>query len=154
MTAIAHAYRFWVASAGTNTALYATDQLPAVLDVFGAGMLAAYAIGKLGTLDQTMLRRATTSLGALVAFALLIALLFELDQATIAGGVAAQYAWLNAHRALFALDFFALAACSFSAMPIIRTALHPSVEEVSRIMAAPKTVRRSAPKQKARGSEG
>jgi len=123
MTAIAHAYRFWVASAGTNTALYATDQLPAVLDVFGAGMLAAYAIGKLGTLDQTMLRRATTSLGALVAFALLIALLFELDQATIAGGVAAQYAWLNAHRALFALDFFALAACSFSAMPIIRTAL-------------------------------
>ena len=123
MTAMAHGYRWWIASTGSDTALYATNQLPAVLDVFGAGMLAAYAIGQMATMEQTRFRRAATSTGAVVAFALLVALLYDLNQATLAGGTAAQYAWLNEHRALFAFDFFALAACSFSAMPMIRSAL-------------------------------
>lgn len=123
MTALAQAYRWWVASTGADTALYATDQLPAVLDLFGAGMLAAYAIGSAARREQTPQRRAATSIGAIVAFALLIVLLYDLSRAALAGGSAAQYAWLNGHRALFALDFFALAACSFSAMSIIRSVL-------------------------------
>lgn len=120
MTAVAHLYRAWVASLGADKALYATNQLPAVLDVFGAGMLAAYAIGSFAGREVTRARRAATSLGTVVAFCLLVALLADLRDAFVAGGSAAQYSWLNAHRALFALDFFALAACSFGAVPALR----------------------------------
>jgi peptidoglycan/LPS O-acetylase OafA/YrhL len=122
MTAVAHLYRAWVASLGADNALYATNQLPAVFDVFGAGMLAAYAIGSLATRDMTRLRLTASTVGAVVAFGSLIVLLSDLRDALVAGGSAAQYAWLNAHRVLFALDFFALASCIFGAVPAVKYA--------------------------------
>ena len=122
MTAAAHLYRAWVASLGADNALYATDQLPAVLDVFGAGMLAAYAIGSFASREMTVARRTVSTAGAIVALGLLVALLSDLRDALVAGGPAAQYAWLNEHRALFALDFFALASSAFGALPALRYA--------------------------------
>ena len=122
MATIAEVYRLWVASLGADNALYATNQLPAVLDVFGAGMLAAYAIGWSSAREATARSRALSTAGALASFALLVVLLSGLRAALVAGGSPAQYAWLNAHRILFALDFLALSVCVRGALPAVRYA--------------------------------
>jgi len=123
MSIVANGYRAWTAHAGLDTTLFSTNQLPAVVDVFGAGMLAAYAIVFLAQQRSGAWMRAAATACAVAAAACVYLLLVGLQHAAASGGTAGQYAWLNAHRGLFALSFLALATGSLHAMPAWRTLL-------------------------------
>ncbi len=124
MTAVAHAYRALAGDLGIASSLWGADQLPAVLDVFGAGMLAAYAIGVLGSRQH--IAHATRwwwTAGAAAAIALSVTLLSGLRDAAVSGGAPGQYVWLNAHRFAFAAAFFGGAVCLSAGQPALRAAL-------------------------------
>ena len=122
MTAVAHAYRAIAAHYGIDSSLWGADQLPAVLDVFGAGMVAAYAIGFVSARCTAGPPRWAWSVGAVLCAATVVALLSDLRDAA-AGGAPAQYVWLNAHRAAFALAFMGVAVCWHAGLPTLRAAL-------------------------------
>lgn len=92
----AQTYRVAIAGAGQATDFWVINQLPAFLDLFGAGMLAAHAIVNWQHRARTRRRQATAvSLGA---FALALGGLAVTAAVMRAGGSDGGHDWLNAHR--------------------------------------------------------
>jgi len=100
--AVAAAYRAAIAGAGLNADFVWVNQLPAVLDIFGAGMLTAMALSACEVARPRILdssRRATVL--ACVALALACAALLAADAAGRATGDDGVRCWLNAWRIAF-----------------------------------------------------
>lgn len=97
LVVLAEAYRGWVAVAGLDGSFWWTSQLPAFLDIFGAGMLAAWALVALRGRVTARMRGAATVI-SLSAFALAVAGLIATSAVAEAGGADAVHAWVNAHR--------------------------------------------------------
>ncbi len=100
--AIAVVYRTTIAVAGLSSDFVWVNQLPAVLDIFGAGMLTAMALVSFETVRPRILespRRATVV--ACVALALGFAALIAADAALRAAGDDGVRSWLNAWRIAF-----------------------------------------------------
>ena len=99
-------YRVSLSAHGATTMLYQTDQLPAVIDLFASGMLAAYVIVlvRMRGIRSNAARGAWTAIG-IAAIASVGLLLTRLSAAGDAGGDAGAYTWLNDHRFAFAALF-------------------------------------------------
>lgn len=124
---IAQTYRYAIAAAGQATTLYTTDQLPAVIDLFAAGMAAAYCIVRLrATQVPTTTGRLLYGASALAAASLIWVLLRQLSAVGTSTDSADAYAWLNAHRLLLAMTFFCAAiGSSFGWTALMRVLANP-----------------------------
>ncbi len=98
--ATAIAYRALLARAGLDTDFDWLNQLPAVLDVFGAGMLAAFAFIALRDRPAPVAPRLAT-LGALVAALAIVAAFVAVETIGRAFGDDGVHRWLNAWRVSF-----------------------------------------------------
>lgn len=117
---IANAYRFGIAVAGDNTLLYPTSQLPAVIDLFGAGMLSAYAIVALQKRFTSWRARLAATAIALASAVAVGFLLMGLSSVAQHGSSGDQYVWVNAHRGALAVLFGLCAVGSTLALPFWR----------------------------------
>ncbi|MBV8263171.1 MAG: acyltransferase [Candidatus Eremiobacteraeota bacterium] len=114
---LANGYRLLVAHLGADTMLYPISQLPGVIDVFGSGMLAAYAIAYARRLPlgrRSRLVATSVTIAAVIAMVLLVQRLAAVAAAT---GDPGQYQWVNAHRPLFAALFLICGVGSTIALP-------------------------------------
>jgi peptidoglycan/LPS O-acetylase OafA/YrhL len=128
LCAIANVYRLLVAHFGDNTLLYPVSQLPAVIDIFGAGMLAAYAIVYFGRYQIRRRARLAATVLAAWGFVALFFLLRQLGDISAAAGDGHQYPWVNAHRSEFAALFLVCGVCSAIALPAWRNVVaHPAL---------------------------
>jgi len=94
-------------------------QLPAFLDVFGAGMLCAYAVARVRSNERAVARlRPAYTLGALVATLAALALLRSANG--IQYDVAGRETWILGHRTLVALCLGALVFTSAFAVRMWR----------------------------------
>jgi peptidoglycan/LPS O-acetylase OafA/YrhL len=94
---IAQAYRIAAAATGNGSSFWLTDQLPAFLDLFGAGMLTAWLLTLLR--DRTSAKtRSTATWAALAAFAVAIAGLVVTTLIGRADGADGMRSWVNAYR--------------------------------------------------------
>jgi peptidoglycan/LPS O-acetylase OafA/YrhL len=99
LVGLAEAYRAWIGTQGLDTDLWWISQLPAFLDVFGAGMIASWLLVLLR--DRVTARiRTVATVTSLAAFALAGAGLIATSSAVSAGSSEAFHVWLNAHRIL------------------------------------------------------
>ena len=117
LVAVAEGYRYGLGAAHLDSTFWTFNQLPAYLDIFGAGMLAAYGFvavraGQL-TVNRTVLTTSSVLLlGGTIAF---LAIVTAIDRAA---GIDATYTWVNAHRILLGPLFLALAvSTAFAASP-------------------------------------
>jgi peptidoglycan/LPS O-acetylase OafA/YrhL len=129
---VAEGYRAAVALAGLSTSFWCINQLPAVIDLFAAGMIAAHALVALRTrADGVDPSRAT-----IVAICAGLFGLVGLGLATVAGASDpnAAHDWINAHRVVIGpLCFtFALAAC-FAFAPLRAVVAAPPLVFLSAI---------------------
>lgn len=99
MAILAELYRSVLTATHMDTLFFAFNQLPAYIDIFGAGMLAAYAFVVVRKRDATLNRSTLTAISvALVGLAIAgLAKVSSIDQSA---GIDATYAWVNAHRFL------------------------------------------------------
>jgi peptidoglycan/LPS O-acetylase OafA/YrhL len=98
LVAVAVLYRTAIAAFGLDGDFGWVNQLPAVLDVFGAGVAAAFAYTAIGARERSpLLGTAATAAGGALALLALVA------AASIAanGGDDAVHRWLNAWRVAF-----------------------------------------------------
>lgn len=117
LCALANAYRLVVAHVGADTMLYPISQLPAVIDVFGSGMLAAYAIAYAQRFSLAPHMRLAATSGTILAVIALVLLVQRLAAVASAEGDIGQYQWVNAYRPLFAALFLICALGSTIAVP-------------------------------------
>jgi peptidoglycan/LPS O-acetylase OafA/YrhL len=128
--ATASVYRIALATLGFDTNFGLVNQLPAVLDVFGAGMFGAFAFVQLraqgGPKPKLAVLCALVALGA-IGFALNAA-----ETAAHAGGSDAVLRWLNAWRALFGPILILLAlGVAFGSPALRRVACVPALAWLS-----------------------
>jgi peptidoglycan/LPS O-acetylase OafA/YrhL len=114
---LANLYRLSVAHLGHDTTLYPISQLPAVIDVFGAGMLAAFGIAYARRLQLGLGARAVATAVTIASVAAMVLMVERLAAVATAAGDAGQYQWVNAHRPLFAFLFFVCGVGSTIAVP-------------------------------------
>jgi peptidoglycan/LPS O-acetylase OafA/YrhL len=95
---LSESYRVGIGALGLGTSFLWINQLPAFLDVFGAGMFAAYAL--LWLRARRMSIRTISSAVAAAAFGLTLAALAAASRVNATTGVDAAHGWLNAHRVL------------------------------------------------------
>jgi peptidoglycan/LPS O-acetylase OafA/YrhL len=112
---LAEGYRYAIASAGLSTSFWCINQLPAVIDLFGAGMLAAYAFVVLrNRADGVDSSRATV-----ISLTACLCAIVGLGVVSIAAGSAADpdgaHDWINAHRILIGPLCFVFAVSTFFA---------------------------------------
>lgn len=117
LTGIAEGYRWGLGQAGLGSTFWIFNQLPAYLDVFGAGMLAAYWFVTIRQ-SSTLPNRKTLTLVSMTLAATLLAFLVTVTTIDRTSGIDATYAWVNAHRILLGPLFIALAvSTAFAARP-------------------------------------
>ena len=97
LVVIAEAYRFIVGQAGLGSTFMVINQLPAYLDVFGAGMLASYFLTAMSHPTTAAARRWFT-LGSVAAFTLATAGLAVVTSVSRNADINAAYEWVNAAR--------------------------------------------------------
>ncbi len=95
--AIAEGYRLLLGALGLSTEFGWINQLPGVLDLFGAGMLAAYAFVSLRGRAENWRPRRVTGV-SMAAFALAVAGLATAAWVADTQTVDGAHEWLNAHR--------------------------------------------------------
>jgi peptidoglycan/LPS O-acetylase OafA/YrhL len=111
--AVAESYRAIIGATGNGTSFLLINQLPAFFDLFGAGMLAAYAIVAL----RARARFSPTAATAVSVTACVLALA-GLGASSAAAGVLsvdAAHDWVNAHRFAFGPLCLLLAVSTFFA---------------------------------------
>ncbi len=108
---LAEGYRAAIAFAGLSTSFWCINQLPAVIDLFAAGMLAAHAFVALRSRAEGV----DPSRATIIAICAGLFGIVGLGLASVAGAndPGAAHDWINAHRIVIGpLCFtFALAAC-------------------------------------------
>jgi peptidoglycan/LPS O-acetylase OafA/YrhL len=98
--AVAAAYRGYLAYAGLDTDFAFLNQLPAVLDVFGAGMLCAFAFLILRNRREPVPPSLATAAAVAASFAI-VAAFIAAESAGRAAGDDGVHRWLNAWRISF-----------------------------------------------------
>jgi peptidoglycan/LPS O-acetylase OafA/YrhL len=113
----AETYRWAVASAGLATSFWSINQLPAVLDLFAAGMLAAHAFVVLRDRAESV----DASRATVISLTTALCAVAGLGVVSVAAGAAnpdAAHDWFNAHRILIGpLCFTFAVATSFAFAP-------------------------------------
>jgi len=122
LVALSETYRLIVGGAGLGSSFLFINQLPAYLDVFGSGMLAAFLLVTLERPATTRARRLCT-LGSLAAFALAMAGLAEVATISRGADVNAAYDWVNAVRVIVGPLCVGLALLTTFALPRWRSIL-------------------------------
>ncbi len=97
LVAIAETYRFVVGHAGLGSSFVFINQLPAYLDVFGAGMLASHLLTAVARPPTAAARRRYT-LCSVAALALATAGLAAVTAVSRNADINAAYDWVNAGR--------------------------------------------------------
>jgi peptidoglycan/LPS O-acetylase OafA/YrhL len=113
LACISEGYRVGVDQAGLGTQFFWINQLPAFFDVFGAGMLAAYALVTLRA--RAPIHAQTASAAAGIFFALAVAGCALASWANNTLSIDDAHIWLNAHRFMIGPLCFALALSTFFA---------------------------------------
>jgi len=115
MLGVGVAWRLYLVNFGLNGDPYWVSQLPGQIDLFGIGMISAYAFMRLRPYrsDVRVMRAATAV--ALCAAGALIWFLDDLSAVTIAGGSGAHQAWHNSHRLIFGATLAAFTLASIFA---------------------------------------
>ena len=117
LVAIAEGYRIALGALHLDATFWIFNQLPAYLDIFGAGMLAAYTFVAVRNRQSFPDRRMLTVVSAALIVAG-IAVLAHVTSIDRASGMDATYAWVNAHRIVLGPLFVALAvSTAYSAAP-------------------------------------
>ncbi len=98
LVALSETYRVVIAVLGLGTSFLWMNQLPAFLDVFGAGMFAAYAL--LWSRARGVSITATSSALAAATFAIALAALGAASRVGATVSADAAHGWLNDHRVL------------------------------------------------------
>lgn len=99
MVFVAECYRAALTATHMDTTFWAFNQLPAYIDIFGAGMLAAYAFVVVRRVDAKLNRATLTSI-SVVLIGIAIAGLAKVSAIDQSSGMDATYAWVNEHRIL------------------------------------------------------
>jgi len=99
MVLIAECFRGALTATHMDTTFWAFNQLPAYIDIFGAGMFAAYAFVVVRRVDARLHRSILTAISvALMGIAIAgLAKVSSIDQSS---GIDATYAWVNEYRVL------------------------------------------------------
>jgi peptidoglycan/LPS O-acetylase OafA/YrhL len=113
LAGVSEGYRLGVDQAGLGAQFLWINQLPAFFDVFGAGMLAAYALVTLRARGTVHAQMASAAAGAFLALALAGCAIAGWTANTLS--VDDAHIWLNAHRFLIGPMCFALAVSMFFA---------------------------------------
>jgi peptidoglycan/LPS O-acetylase OafA/YrhL len=115
LAALSEAYRLALGGAGLDTEFGWINQLPAFFDVFGAGMLAAYALVALRERGTQHVRTATVASGA--AFAVAIGGYALANWLALTAPIDDQHVWLNAVRVAIGPLCLVLTLATFFAAP-------------------------------------
>jgi peptidoglycan/LPS O-acetylase OafA/YrhL len=116
---VSETYRLVIGGMGEGSSFWSINQLPAFFDVFGAGMLASYALVALRPRQVLHPRAATVISGVTFALALGGLAFASYAGATLTDDAARE--WLNAHRFLIGPLCIALALSTFFAVERWRT---------------------------------
>ena len=116
LTAIAEGYRIALGIFHLDATFWIFNQLPAYLDIFGAGMLAAYGFVSVRNGKAIPGRKTLTVISAAL-IGIGIAVLAEVTSIDRASGIDATYAWVNAHRIVLGPLFVALAVSTAYSAP-------------------------------------
>jgi peptidoglycan/LPS O-acetylase OafA/YrhL len=116
---VSETYRLVIGGMGEGSSFWCINQLPAFFDVFGAGMLAAYALVTLRPMQLFKPRAATVISGVTFALALGGLAFASYAGATLTDDAARD--WLNAHRLLIGPLCITLALSTFFAADRWRT---------------------------------
>jgi peptidoglycan/LPS O-acetylase OafA/YrhL len=120
MATLAEAYRWTIGAAGLGTSFWWISQLPAVIDLFGAGMLGAYAFVILRARAETVEPSRATII-SLIAFLCAIVGLAIVSVTSNGADPDVAHDWFNAHRVLVGPLCFVLAISTFFAWPAWRS---------------------------------
>jgi len=115
LVAIAAAYRLWLDATGRNYDYFWVLQLPDQIDLFAAGMLAAYVYVKFGHRTAEARVRAWATAAAVLATAALLWLMNDFSDVTQAGGIDAHSVWENDNRFAVSITIAAVALGSLFA---------------------------------------
>jgi peptidoglycan/LPS O-acetylase OafA/YrhL len=115
----AEAYRWTIGALGLDTSFWWINQLPAVIDLFAAGMLGAHAFVALRARSHAVDPRRAT----LVAVGAWCCALAGLGYASVSGSADPEmaHAWFNAHRFAIGPLCLLLAVSTFFAVPRVRS---------------------------------
>src|SRR6185312_15875375 len=121
---VAETYRLALIATGHDSVFFTVNQLPAFLDVFVGGMVAAYAVvwARANVPDLDRYRLALTA-GAAGAVAAAVWGLVELAQSPAMQSTAAFFEWQSRYRPAIAAILIVLAVCSVLAAGHWRRAL-------------------------------
>jgi peptidoglycan/LPS O-acetylase OafA/YrhL len=116
---VAEAYRWTIGALGLDTSFWWINQLPAVIDLFAAGMLGAHAFVVLrARSDAIDPQRATVlAFGAWLCAISGLAIV----SGTSSGSPDAAHVWFNAHRIVIGPLCLVLALSTFFALPAVRS---------------------------------
>ncbi len=114
LAALAEAYRCWIGALGLDTSFWWINQLPAVVDLFAAGMLGAHAFVMLRARAATV----DSSRMTIVSLCAWLCALVGLGIVSVSGASAGDaHAWFNAHRVVIGPLCFVLALSTSFALP-------------------------------------
>jgi peptidoglycan/LPS O-acetylase OafA/YrhL len=99
MAIVAECFRGALTATHMDTTFWAFNQLPAYIDIFGAGMFAAYAFVVVRRVDAKLNRSTLTAI-SVVLVGIAIAGLAKVSAIDQSSGIDATYAWVNEHRIL------------------------------------------------------
>jgi len=108
MAVVAECYRGALTATHMDTTFWVFNQLPAYIDIFGAGMLASYAFVVVRRFDAKLSRPTLTAV-SVVLIGLAVAGLAKVGAIDQSSGIDAAYAWVNEHRLLIGPLLIAIA---------------------------------------------
>lgn len=97
LVAVAESYRLVLAALGKSATFWCANQLPAYLDIFGAGMIASLALVAFRTRVSAVRREQLTRV-SIAAFAIVLLGIARVSAIGRAADMNAVYDWVNAHR--------------------------------------------------------
>ena len=115
MLAVGEGWRLYLVNFGLNEDPYWVSQLPGQIDLFGIGMISAYAFMRLRPYRSSVRISRVATVVAICAAGATMWFLEDLSAVTIATGEGAHQAWHNGHRLIFGATFAVLALASIFA---------------------------------------
>ena len=115
MLAVGEGWRLYLVNFGLNGDPYWVSQLPGQIDLFGIGMISAYAFIRLRPYRSSVRISRIATVIAICAAGATIWFIEDLSAVTIASGEGAHQAWHNGHRLVFGVTLAALTLASIFA---------------------------------------
>jgi len=115
MLAVGEGWRLYLVNFGLNEDPYWVSQLPGQIDLFGIGMISAYAFIRLRQYRSNVRLSRTATVLAICAAGAIVWFLEDLSAVTIATGEGAHQAWHNGHRLIFGATLALLTLASIFA---------------------------------------